>query len=278
VKTGCFNAYGRENPQIHVKCTAMFDRYTEDARQAVAIAKEEACKLRSLYIEAEHLLLGISRSSEPALKELLRLKEVEDFLRADLGATAQLESSEKLPDLPLSNPVKRILAYAAEEAVRLNSRGIGSGHLLLGVLRESENIALRFLVAHNVDLQRARQIVATSQTHGVTEQSASSIGLASTIKRRFWTGIAVQLALLVLLGVAVAKSTVTGCNLLVIAAIWFMVAIAWNQLGPSSFFLSLGKRNRAKIAVVYAFSSLYQLFMFGWLFPLGVGIYRVTVR
>jgi len=256
----------------------MFDRYTEDARQAVAIAKEEAARLRSPYIEAEHLLLGISRSSEPALKELLRLKEVEDSIRADLGAIAQLESSEKPANLPLSNPGKRILAYAAEEAVRLNSRGIGSGHLLLGVLRESESIASRFLVAHNVDLQRARQIVATSRTHGVTEQAASSIGLASTIRRRFWIGIAEQLALVVLLGVAVAQSTVTGRNLLVIAAIWFMAAIAWNQLGPSSFFLSLGKRNRAKIAVVYAFGSLYQLFMFGWFLPLGIGIYRVTVR
>jgi hypothetical protein len=256
----------------------MFEWYTEDARQAVAIAKEEAAKLRSPYIEAEHLLLGISRSSQPALKELLRLEEVEDSLRVDLGATAQLDSSEKPADLPLSNPSKRILAYAAEEAVRLNSRGIASGHLLLGVLRESESIASRLLVAHNVDLQTARQIVATSRTYDVTEQSASSIGLASTIKRRFWIGIAVQLAVVVLFGVAMAKSTVTGRNLFVIAAIWFVAAIAWNQLGASSFFLSLGKRNRAKIAVVYALGSLYQLFMFGWLFPLGVGIYRVTVR
>jgi len=234
--------------------------------------------LRSPCIEAEHLLLGISRSSEPVLKEPLRLKEVEDSLRADLGATAQLNSSDKPADLPLSSPSKRILAYAAEEAVRLNSRWITSGHLLLGVLRESESIASRFLVAHNVDLQTARQIVATSRTHGVTEQPASLIGLASTIKRRFWIGIVVQLVLIVLLGVAMAKSTVTGRSLLVIAAVWFVAAIAWNQLGPSSFFLGLGKRNPAKIAVVYAFGSLYPLFMFGWLLPLCVGIYRVTVR
>ena len=255
----------------------MFDRYTDDARQAVSVAKEEAAKLSSPYIEAEHLLLGISQSSEPELKELLRLKEIEDALRADLGATAQLESTEKPANLPLSNPGKRILAYAAEEAVRLNSRGISSGHLLLGVLRESESIASRFLVAHNVDLQRARQIVATSRTHGDTEKSASSIGLASTIKRRYWIGIAWQLALIVLLGVAVAKSAVTGRHLLVISAIWFMAALAWSKLGPSSFFLSLGKRNRSKIAVLYAFGWLYQLFMFGWLFPLGVGIYRIAV-
>jgi hypothetical protein len=256
----------------------MFGRYTEDARQAVAIAKEEAAKLSSPYIEAEHLLLGISRASEPELKELLRLKDVEDSLRADLVAAAHSEASEKPADLPLSNPGKRILAYAAEEAVRLNSRGIGSGHLLLGVLREPESIASRFLVAHNVDLQRARQIVATSQTHGGTEKSAGSIGLASAIKLRILIGIAVQLGLVVLLGVAAAKSTVTGRHLLVIAAIWFMAALALNRLGPSSFFLNLGKRNRAKIAVVYAFGWLHQLFMYGWLSLLGVGIYRVTVR
>ena len=98
------------------------------------------------------------------------------------------------------------------------------------------------------------------------------------MKRRYWIGVGVQLALIVLLGAAVAKSTVTGRYLLVISAIWFTVALAWNQLGPSSFFLSLGKRSPAKIAVIYAFGYLIQLFMFGWLLPLGVGIYRITVR
>ena len=98
------------------------------------------------------------------------------------------------------------------------------------------------------------------------------------IKRRYWIGVAVQLALIVLLGLAVAKSTVTGRHLLVIAAIWFTASLAWNQLGPSSFFLSLGKRNSSKIAVIYAFGWLLQLLMLGWLLPLGVGIYRITVR
>jgi Clp amino terminal domain, pathogenicity island component len=256
----------------------MFDRYTEDARRAIGIANEEAAKLGSPYIEAEHLLLGISRSSEPDLKEALRIKDVEDALRADLMATAQLESSEKAANVPLSNPSKRVLAYAAEEAVRLNSWEIGSGHLLLGVLRESESIASRFFAIHNVDLQKARRIVAGSRIQSDTEKSTSTIGLASTIRRRYWIGMVGQLAMIVLLGVAVAKSTITGRHLLAIAAIWFMAALAWNKLGPSSFFLSLGKRNRVKIAFAYAFGWLHQLFMFGWLFPLGVGIYRVTVR
>ena len=61
-----------------------FDRYIQDARRAVAMAKEEAANIGSPYIEAEHLLLGIARAVEPDLKDLLRLKELEDTLRADL--------------------------------------------------------------------------------------------------------------------------------------------------------------------------------------------------
>jgi hypothetical protein len=170
------------------------------------------------------------------------------------------------------------LAYAAEGAVRLNSPGIGSGHLLLGVLRESESIASSLLIAHNVDLARVRQIVGALRTHEDTEKSSRSIGLASRIKRRYWIGIAGQLTLIVLLGVVVANSTITGRHLLVIASVWFLAVLAWMKLGPSSFFLSLGKQNRAKTAVIYAFGWFYQVFMFGWLLPLSIGIYRVTVR
>jgi hypothetical protein len=40
----------------------------------------------------------------------------------------------------------------------------------------------------------------------------------------------------------------------------------------------LGKRSPAKIAVIHAFGYLIFLFMFGWLLPLGVAIYRITLR
>jgi hypothetical protein len=110
------------------------------------------------------------------------------------------------------------------------------------------------------------------------ERSSRSIGLASRIKRRYWIGIAGQLTLIGLLGVIVGNSTITGRHLLVIASIWFLAVLAWMKLGPSSFFMSLGKQNRAKTAVIYAFGWFYQVFTFGWLLTLSIGIYRVTVR
>lgn len=58
----------------------------------------------------------------------------------------------------------------------------------------------------------------------------------------------------------------------------FIAVLAWNQLGPSSFFLSLGKRNKTKVALVFALGWLYPLFILGWLAPLAIGIYRVALR
>ena len=95
---------------------------------------------------------------------------------------------------------------------------------------------------------------------------------------RFWIGILRQMALLVLLAVCFAKSTVSGRHLLIAASLWFIAVLAWSQLGPSSFILSLGRSNRTKIALVIAIGWLYPLFVFGWLAALAIGIYRAALR
>jgi hypothetical protein len=58
-------------------------------------------------------------------------------------------------DLPLSQEVKRVLAFSGEAAERLNDRTIGTGHLLLGLLRESECAAAKTLVKYGVTRERA---------------------------------------------------------------------------------------------------------------------------
>jgi len=235
----------------------MYERYTENARQAIFFAIEEASNAGSPYIEPEHLLLGIMRSCEPELNDFLKPKELEAALRAGLAAAAQPTTTSKPVDIPLSHQNKRILAYAAEEAFRLDSRGIGSGHFLLGILRESKSMASSFLLANNVDLLRARQATAAlsrSQIGDVARSSRSRIGLASAARRRLWIGTAAQLGLLILLGGARVINTITGRHLLLIGAMWFVAAFACNRLGQS-FFWSFGQRNRA-IAMAISYASI----------------------
>jgi hypothetical protein len=58
-----------------------------------------------------------------------------------------------------------------------------------------------------------------------------------------------------------------------------MFSDCWIAGATDAFFWSFGKRGRAvAMTISYAFFFLYHLLMSGWLIPLGVGIYRGTMR
>jgi hypothetical protein len=125
----------------------MFERYTEEARRTVFYARYEAAAAGSPYIESEHMLLALLRAHSPlAAKIPSNLEAVRKEL---IPAPAPRPSTSV--DLPLSNAMKRVLAYAAEDAERLRHRHVGAEHLVLGLLREPESAAARFLAKHGLD-------------------------------------------------------------------------------------------------------------------------------
>ena len=84
-----------------------------------------------------------------------------ESIRARIEAHAP--PGKKIPtsvDLPLSNACKRVLAYAAEEAHRLDHKHIGTEHLFLGLLREEKCFAAQLLREGGADLNRIRQELA----------------------------------------------------------------------------------------------------------------------
>jgi len=128
----------------------MFEKYTEAARKAVFFARYEASQFGSEYIETAHLLLGILRTDGPLALRLLKAPEKIESIREQIET--QFSRREKVSkvstsvDLPLSHECKRVLAYGAEEAKRLNHEHIAPEHLLLGLLREKECVASKILV------------------------------------------------------------------------------------------------------------------------------------
>ena len=108
----------------------MFERYTERARRVIFFACKGAVQLGSQTIESEHLLLGLFREDKNLIVRLLGNQPSIENIRRDIEArTTKREKVSTSIDLPLSNECKRILAYAAEEAERLNHRHIGTEHL-----------------------------------------------------------------------------------------------------------------------------------------------------
>src|SRR5262249_40921284 len=101
----------------------MFERYTEKARRVIFFARYEASQFASPYIETEHLLLGLVREDKALALRFLRGAEFES-LRGQIEAKSPAGNKpiSTSVDLPLSNECKRVLAYAAEEAVRLSHK------------------------------------------------------------------------------------------------------------------------------------------------------------
>jgi Clp amino terminal domain, pathogenicity island component len=261
----------------------MFQRYTEHAREAIFLARVEAGKTGSSFIESEHLLLGVMRSCESDIAALFNFESLQNLLRAHLSALPKHEPSATDADLPLSNQIKRILAYAAEESVWLDSRGLDAHHLLLGILREPDSLAARFLSSKAVDLSKARQLLAAipqTATTNDTQTNGFRLGLwVQSDKKRYWIGAVTQIAIVTAFAVGLVKSTIGAPHLLIITSAWFLAVLAWVVKGTGSFFCSYGKLNRGvAFAVTYVLFSLYQLFIFGWIVPLAIGIYRVSTH
>jgi ATP-dependent Clp protease ATP-binding subunit ClpC len=132
----------------------MFEKYTEKARRVIFFARYEASQYGSKYIEIPHLLLGLMREDR-MLFSMLGI----DFttVREAVGAlcTKAGEPIATTVDLPLSHQCRRALGYAVEEAQLTSYQQIGTGHLLLGVLREGGE-ACSCLGNLGITLDRAR--------------------------------------------------------------------------------------------------------------------------
>jgi ATP-dependent Clp protease ATP-binding subunit ClpA len=143
----------------------MFDRYTEDARNVVVVAQEEARALRHGYVGTEHLLLALLRlPREAAVAEVLRgLGLTVDDVRERLSALVPAGQDRPSGQLPFTPRAKRLLEVALREALSRGDRHVGAEHLLLATARADEDsVAMRLLQAYEVTPDQIRAAVATA--------------------------------------------------------------------------------------------------------------------
>ncbi len=137
---------------------SMFERYTEKARRAIFFARYEASQFGSPRIETEHLLLGLTREDKVLADRFLRRQASLESIRKEIeGRRPVREKISTSVDMPLSDECKRVLAYAAEEAEKLNQEHIGTEHLLLGLLRERKSFAAEILQERGLTLAAVRE-------------------------------------------------------------------------------------------------------------------------
>jgi len=135
-----------------------FDRFTKRARRVLILAQEEAQRLNHNYIGTEHLLLGLIREENgvaiKVLQELgVRPQRVKDMVERTVGQGQRTMFSSKLSLTPRT---KRVIELAFDEARRMGYHYIGTEHLLLGLVREGEGVAVNVLRSMGVNLEKVR--------------------------------------------------------------------------------------------------------------------------
>src|SRR3954453_12233696 len=142
----------------------MWQRFTERARRVVFFAQEEAARLGENYVGTEHLLLGLTRESDSVAGRLLTDMGIALMdLRADIERQVTRGHGNLGQDMQLTPRAKRVIDLAYEEARQLNNNYVGTEHLLLGLIRETDGLAARVLVKLGADLERTRREVYAMQ-------------------------------------------------------------------------------------------------------------------
>ncbi|HEX6697531.1 MAG TPA: Clp protease N-terminal domain-containing protein [Solirubrobacteraceae bacterium] len=177
----------------------MFERFTQDARQAVVLAQEEAVALRHGWIGTEHLLLGVLRADGDGARllagfgldaagvrdDVVRIVgRGEDDIDRDALATLGIDLDEVRARVerafgpgalirrrrcrrggverrvPFTARAKKALELSLHEAIALADRDLRGEHLVLGLLREGDGVAARILRERGVTHAAARERIA----------------------------------------------------------------------------------------------------------------------
>ena len=132
------------------------NKFTPRAEEALRLSQEAAGDLGHGYVGTEHLLLGLIREEDGIAHSVLMEAGLSDEMIVEIikkSVGAGLLGSN--PAQGLTPRAKRVVEIAMEDSIRGGFNYVGTEHLLAGILREGNNMAVRILRTAGVD---ARQL------------------------------------------------------------------------------------------------------------------------
>jgi ATP-dependent Clp protease ATP-binding subunit ClpA len=137
----------------------MFERFTNRARHVVVLSQEEARLLDHNYIGTEHILLGLL--GEPvsiAGQVLASFGLTREGVREEVVDMIGRGKSTPTGHIPFTPRAKKTLELSLREALSIKHNYIGTEHILLGLIREGDGVAVQILRRH-ADLPEIRAAV-----------------------------------------------------------------------------------------------------------------------
>jgi len=131
----------------------MFEKFTERARHAMTLARQDAQARNDEFIGTENILAGLIRDGEGVANKMLKLTNTPpeavlaeiDRLRKEHAIDPPLPPVRQSGQLPFSPRAKRVIELAGEFATVFGNDVVGTEHLFLGLRKENEGIAAQVL-------------------------------------------------------------------------------------------------------------------------------------
>lgn len=147
-----------------------FKGFTEKANKALNLAIESAGEMRHNYVGTEHILYGlVKEGSGVAATALNECGVTEDALREKLESINGTMSLVELTPDDFTPRTKRVLRAAVIISSKTGYTYVGTEHLLLAILSESDSYAVAFLEELGVSVERLAQAVSKGMQGGADE-------------------------------------------------------------------------------------------------------------
>jgi ATP-dependent Clp protease ATP-binding subunit ClpC len=166
----------------------MFERYTEKAIKVIMLSQEESLRLGHNFVGTEQILIGLIGEETGIAAKVLRsmgvnLKDAKIEVEKIVGRGSGFVAIE----IPFTPEAKRVLEFAQSESEELGHNYIGTEHLLLGLISESENKAVRVMETLGVNSTKIRSHVVRmlGETTEVISPSPSSSMTVQQIEMLF---------------------------------------------------------------------------------------------
>ena len=154
----------------------MIYKFTTRAKKAIELAQDEAVSLGHNYVGSEHILYGLVKEGAGVASKVLANQNVApEGVESEIIEMIGKEVVTGTETLGFTPRAKRVIENSFIEAKKLGYDYIGTEHLLMGILREGDSIAVRILIDLDVDLPKLyNEIVNVINEAGDVNQNKQS--------------------------------------------------------------------------------------------------------
>jgi ATPases with chaperone activity, ATP-binding subunit len=134
--------------------------FTDRVKKVMQIAREEAVRLGNDYVGTEHLLLGLIKEGDGVAVAVLRsmsidLEELSANIEKAITSTGGMMTIGQM--LPFTPRAKKVLEIAANEARSMSHKYIGTEHLLLALMKDTESTASNALASAGLEYEKVKE-------------------------------------------------------------------------------------------------------------------------